>query len=784
MKKLLFILSLAIASCSTIEKHDEHKAFGNAIYGLASPINLDGDSSIVYLSDYFLATTTVDSVSVPEGIEAIWTSGQNELLLLGMLENNVSTVHFFTNDGEYQIPAKNASKVLHTIAFKPEEEFQKVELVGDFNGWQAPKNPMTWNGEVWTTSLELYPGNYAYQFSVEGNYRLDPANPETRSNGMGGFNSIMNVAPKDESNIPHLTAVSFSEQKVKIQSSVAQNHIVCFLNNHLVYEGNSSPEIEIEIPSWASQWDRAYLRVWSENKTGLSNEIKIPLDHGNVVNDQQMLTRSDRERMILYFMMVDRFYNGDTSIDQPVMDDRVAPRANYLGGDLAGIQQKLEEGYFDDLGVNTIWVSPITQNPEGAYQEFPEPRRFFSGYHGYWPISFTKIDHRLGSKKVLHSLVDQAHEKNFNVILDFVSNHVHQEHPFIQAHPDYKTNIDLPDGTKNIRIWDAQRLTTWFDDFLPSFDYSKQEVIDAVSDSAVALIAEYGFDGFRHDATKHIPESFWRATTTKLKALAEQTDMRYFQVGETFGDRALIQSYIGSGMMDGQFDFNVYFDARAVFQDTNVSFDVLASSLKSTINIHGAQHMMCNITGNHDLPRFISYAGKGIGYDEDEKEVGWQREIKVEDPIGYEKLKMLETFIVTIPGIPVVYYGDEIGMPGANDPDNRRMMRFDGLSENELGVKSHLKSILNLRKNHLALTYGDLKFIEVSDDVMIYSRSYFDDQVIVCFNNSDQPVEVTFTIDQSLSLESLDQASSFIVENGKVKLTLAPFSSNCLFTKL
>lgn len=782
MKKLLYFIPILLLSCAEKEQDTATKTLGKAIYGLASPITLDGDTTAVLLDDYFYPETNIDSLNAPKELDLVWSEKDRKCMLVGRLSNNLDGLRAYAEGTEYFIPIKNASKVKVTVNFTPYVEYDRVELPGDFNGWQGEKTPMIMDTS-YSATLELYPGNYAYQISVDGKYMLDPNNPETRSNGMGGYNSILNVKPKNEANLPHLVADSVSNNSVYLSSSVSNNHAVALVNNQIIFEGSVSEHFSVELPSWAATEDRSYLRIWSGNETGVSNEVKLPLEKGNVVEDEALLTRNDRERMILYFMMVDRFYNGDTSIDAPVLDDRVAPRANYLGGDLAGIQQKLNAGYFDELGVNTIWVSPITQNPEGAYQEYPEPRRFYSGYHGYWPISFTKIDHRLGSKKVLHDLVDQAHEKNYNVILDFVSNHVHEEHPFIKVHPDYKTNIDLPDGSKNIRIWDAQRLTTWFDDFLPSFDYSRQEVIDVVSDSAVALIAEYGFDGFRHDATKHIPEPFWRATTTKLKALAKQTDMRYFQVGETFGDRALIQSYIGSGMMDGQFDFNVYFDARAVFQDTNVSFEVLASSIKSSINIHGAQHQMCNITGNHDLPRFISYAGKGIGYDEDEKAAGWERKVTVEDPVGYEKLKMLQTFVATIPGIPVIYYGDEIGMAGANDPDNRRMMRFDGLNEHEIEVKTYLTNVLKLRKNNLALTYGDIQFLDVSKDVMVYSRTYLNQQVITCFNNSDQPKEISIPLNSQMDLTALNK-STFSIENNTLTLTLKPFSAECLTTNL
>jgi cyclomaltodextrinase len=122
-------------------------------------------------------------------------------------------------------------------------------------------------------------------------------------------------------------------------------------------------------------------------------------------------------------------------------------------------------------------MSPIVQNPKEAYVEYPAPHRKYSGYHGYWPISSTQIDYRFGNEKVFKSTIQHAHHKNINILIDYVSNHVHEKHPLYINHKDWTTPIDLPDGRKNIRIWDEQRLTTWFDTFLPDIDYTKPEVI-------------------------------------------------------------------------------------------------------------------------------------------------------------------------------------------------------------------------------------------------------------------------------------------------------------------
>ena len=122
----------------------------------------------------------------------------------------------------------------------------------------------------------------------------------------------------------------------------------------------------------------------------------------------------------------------------------------------------------------------LTRNPDGAYGYWQDPSTDvtsrFSGYHGYWPISNTELDPRFGTRSEFDGLVDAAHDADMNFILDYVANHVHEEHPLYAAHPDWVTSLYLPDGTENTQLWDAQRLTTWFDTFMPTLDLRIPEV--------------------------------------------------------------------------------------------------------------------------------------------------------------------------------------------------------------------------------------------------------------------------------------------------------------------
>ena len=145
-----------------------------------------------------------------------------------------------------------------------------------------------------------------------------------------------------------------------------------------------------------------------------------------------------------------------------------------------------------------------------------------------------------------------------HILIDHVANHVHQEHPVYQNNKDWATSLYLEDGRMNTELWDEQRLTTWFDSFLPTLDFSKKEVVEAMTDSALFWFENYDIDGFRHDATKHVQIDFWRTLTRKINervAIPEQRSI--YQVGETYGSPELINSYVKSGLLDGQFDFNL-----------------------------------------------------------------------------------------------------------------------------------------------------------------------------------------------------------------------------------
>jgi len=497
---------------------------------------------------------------------------------------------------------------------------------------------------------------------------------------------------------------------------------------------------------WQNTKGRTFLRVYALGDGQMLNDILIPLQDGKPVTDVAQLTRFDDQAQILYSLMIDRFHNGNKNNDWKMNSPEVLDIVDYQGGDIKGIQKKIEEGFFEELGISTIWISPITQNPWDAWgmNKFPNGNKYdstktytkFSGYHGYWPIFATVVDKRFTTDQELHDMLATAHAHGMNVILDYVANHMHINSPTLQAHPDWHTDSILPDGRRNFELWDEARLTTWFDVHIPTLDLERPEVCSPMTDSALVWLEKFAFDGFRHDACKHIPLNYWRELGKKMKQ--RYPDRHIWMIGETYGDPTLIGSYVKTGMLNAQFDFNIYHTAIDVLGKPDQSLKRMNNTILESLAAYGSHHTMGNISGNHDKCRFISLAGGAVRWDENDKNAGWTRQIGVTadgnkemEAHAYKMAMLLEVINFTIPGVPCVYQGDEYGEAGANDPDNRHMMKFDGLTKEQQDFRNKVQQLAQIRRNNMALLYGEYIPVKATDDTLHFKRMYMGDVVDV-----------------------------------------------------
>ena len=743
---LLLGFAALVIACSSPQ--EEKTAFvlskNSELPGLASPIQLNYDSTIVHLSDYFMHPEKIEAVKVPEGLDIFWDGESHLLYIQGNIELGMAKATFKIDGLDYSIPIKKSSQVKFDYQFDAKGEvYETVEIMGSFNAWNRNANTLKEDSGIYSTSFVVFPGQYQYRLFLNGEEMLDPNNRDSVSNGMGGYNSVLNIGTEPVHSL-EIAPLKVEGNRVFVQRFYTTSTPFVFWQNSALSDDNielTEGGFWITLPETEAE-GRTFLRVWTADEFSYSNDLLIPLQDGKFIESAIALNRSDWEKSVFYFLMVDRFYNGNAQNDEQVENPDISPKANYFGGDVAGVTAQLKAGFFEDLGINTIWLSPITQNPKGAWGLWDKGgvTSKFSGYHGYWPVSNVKPDYRFASPEEVKELLNEAHKRDMNVILDYVANHVHEEHPIYQENKDWATNLYLPDGSMNTERWDDYRLTTWFDTFLPTLDLRRPEVVEPLTDSALVWVTEYDFDGFRHDATKHIDELYWRVLMKKLKERVMLPEgKRIYQIGETYGSPDLIRSYISSGMLDAQFDFNLYDAAVSTFANGE-DFENLVNVLEASLNSYGSHHLMGNISGNQDRSRFITLADGELQFSEDQKLAGWTRTFgKPEHNESYKKLAMLHAFNFAIPGIPVIYYGDEYGMPGANDPDNRRQMQFEGLDENEAHLREQVKQLINLRTNNLAMIYGSTQVEVTETGLLLIKREYLDEEVWAVFNNSDQP---------------------------------------------
>lgn len=748
MRKFVFIFSIALSLSANAQV---------ALHGLFTPVHLQPDTTTIYLRDY-LAAEPVLEVHLPKGLQN--HSGQKDTLILtGKLPQKLGTLTVTVEEGEKQLFLINSSAVPVEIKIEAAAlPSDTIRIFGEFNNWNRQSEPLVNRNGYFRKKMHLAPGRYEYKLWVKEQELTDPSNPSTVSNGMGGENNLLTV-PDPEGMAPTPFHLSQENSRILIDQPVSSpNQYLAFWNNEVVkvLPGIEENTFFFNIPAAVILEKRSYLRVYSFANGQKGQDKLIPLQNGQPLTNTENLTRQDWHQARLYFLMVDRFQNGNPKNDQPVADPEIQPEANYQGGDLQGVLQMIRAGYFDSLGVNTIWLSPITQNPLDAwgYWDKGEVKSKFSGYHGYWPISNTEVDFRFGSDSILRKLLATAHHSNFNMLLDYVANHVHIQHPVYQKNKDWATSLYLPDSTKNTEKWDSQRLTTWFDDHLPTLDLRRYEVVDPMVDSALVWLTQYSFDGFRHDATKHIDELYWRTLTYRIR---QRTDKPIYQIGETYGSPQLINSYISTGMLDAQFDFNLYDAAVQAFAQSKGLKD-LETKLHSSLHTYGSHHLMGNISGNQDRARFVSYASGDVQFSEDAKLAGWDREIGKPGAEAYQRLALLHAFNYAIPGIPVIYYGDEIGLPGAGDPDNRRMMRFDLSDKDEIALRQKVSELNRVRSAYLPLLYGTTR-TSVNGAVFTIHRHYLQQEIKVVLNTS---ATKTVAIDLSANDKILTPKSDFL----------------------
>jgi glycosidase len=466
-------------------------------------------------------------------------------------------------------------------------------------------------------------------------------------------------------------------------------------------------------------------------------------------------TSFDWRDAVIYFAFIDRFLSGDTNNNAPISDTKlIGDAANWQGGDWKGLTSKITDGYFASLGVNTIWITVPMDSSETVGQG--DDGKWYTGYHGYWPRDLTKPEKRFGSTTELQTLVTTAHGKGIKIIADYAMNHVHKDSPIYQAHMSDGWFHPLSQGGQTcicgsgICDWEGSYAKScWFRDYLPDWNFTNTDARKYSIDNAMMWIKTYGFDGFRLDAVKHIEVSWLTDLRARLLTEVEATTKQHvYLVGETFtGNRDLIKSFIAPcAQLDGQFDFplRVQLVKNVIMRQGKMSD--LISFMDGNTSYYGTS-VMSTFIGNHDVPRAIHFAEDTPMWSDvwaGGKDRNWSNQpTQPSGSSAYERLAVGFALLWTNRGAPLIYYGDEIGLAGAGDPDNRRKMPWAGYSGAQTALLTKVQKLGAIRAAHPALRRGDRTTLSSSDDTWVYQMVDGTDRVYVAINRSDSDKTVT-----------------------------------------
>lgn len=650
--------------------------------------------------------------------------------------------------------------------YEPEGRPKSVAVIGDFNGWQpwelSPAKPSGFRG-----SFIIGTGRHAYRFLVDGKEVLDPTNPLTIFGRDGVEHSalVQKDCTRPTWRVQSAEVVDAQMRLVVEFVASASTRLpldyqtfVAMIDGHQLTESFVTPPVDdsgvFTIKSQELPKGKHRLQISAKDAGGVeTSPFTLPF----WVEDKAF----DWSKALVYQVITDRFRRGGEQLDTS------AGITFRNGGNWAGITEAIKDKTFAKLGVNAIWISPAIKNVEGEWPGFDD--RVYQAYHGYWPISQREIEPKFGDKRDLHQLISTAHQNGIRVILDVVPNHVHINHPWFSQHRrDWfnHPNIDCVCGREC--SWGADIEHCWFTDYLADLNWKNAEVLDAVLTDIAWWIHEFDLDGLRVDAVPMMPRLVTRHLRDLTNRLFPAEAPHFYLVGETFTGsmgRDQIRWYLGPYGLSGQFDFPLMWALRSVIGQGHGSMTSLLDELdEGTKAWAGSGAVMSHMIGNHDVARFITVATG----DESNPDAP-----QPSNPEPYKLTALAQIFVLTQPGIPVLYQGDEIGLAGGGDPDNRRPMPAV-LTANQQSVLDQVRVVGRLRTDTDAFTAGKRSDLIRSDDHLVYRMDGVQDFAIVALNRSKTPVKVMVDVNNT-DTEGLKDCLGGLVsphDDGKLEIVI------------
>ena len=497
--------------------------------------------------------------------------------------------------------------------------------------------------------------------------------------------------------------------------------------------------------------------------------------YGNVYRTSTNVTVTERDKKdgdfdwdeaVIYFAVTDRFFDGDASNNDAygVEDYDTSDKggSSYHGGDFAGLTKKLD--YLKDLGVNTIWITPIVENITDDQHDAKTDMKTY-GYHGYWASDFTELNKHLGTKEEFAALIEAAHSRGMKLMVDVVLNHAGY------GTEDCFNNILKDEDGNTIKMLRDSSNTVSGDDKLdalsdlPDFVTENAEVRDQLIEWQTDWMDEFDIDYYRVDTVKHVDSTTWSAFKNSLTKVNPDFKMIGEYAGAGYANTA---GELGTGSMDALLDFD-FNDFAQNFVGGKIS--TVENSLLKRNGALNNTATMGNFLNSHDEDSLQYKLVNESGFSEEE---------------AYNLMKVAATLQITAKGQPLIYYGEEIGQAGKNDDwpyqTNRRDFDWTELEAQKAdsnSIYNHYKTMLSIRNAYTdVFARGSRTSILSSDEdgYDVIARSYGDTTLYVGMNINKKATEVIIPVsaEAGSKMENLYDGNEYTVSADKTVTVSIP----------
>ncbi|PJN86758.1 alpha-amylase family glycosyl hydrolase [Bacillus sp. mrc49] len=390
---------------------------------------------------------------------------------------------------------------------------------------------------------------------------------------------------------------------------------------------------------------------------------------------------------IVYSLMVDRFFDGNTKNNG---DANVNDPSAFNGGDFEGVTKKLN--YLKDMGYTAIILSPIFANED-------------KGYHGDWVTDFYKTDQHYGTMKEFKKLVNEAHDLDMKVILDFQANNVGPHSSWLNEEDKQGWFHDKKEISND---GDQKLMETGWHDGLPDLNQDNEATREYLLDAAKWWITETDIDGYRLNKVQYVGEDFWKEFVDAVKS--EKSN--FYTIGDVNGDADTISSYKETGI-DAFMAYPQNGALREAFSAPDKELKPVFNAFEDSEAKFGGKAPQALFMDTQGMPRFTKDAA-------DHNENPGSR------------WKMALSYLYTMPGVPIVFYGSEIALNGNLAPDNHKLMNF----KTEQELVEYITKLSDLRDMHPALTKGDMEILYEQGGASVFKRVYGKETMVVVMNNT------------------------------------------------